>query len=238
MPTTSIFAMSSLCAEYIACRGYSIEDAVITPELVREIEEMPGRYPVNSMLSPSENDFTQRNSFWLLLRKGTEIVGTLGARFDDIADDSVGRHLAKLHNRHYSKDGQLVVESNLARRAENISGGLVYMGDVFFSPGHRGDLAKTQCFCQYAFCIAFARWWERAEWLIAMHREVDALAGKPLQHGFTSGSFPAAQNWFSPVINRSGTEFLSVLSKYDFQQNISRYVRHPDSLVSPPLRLK
>jgi hypothetical protein len=238
MPTTSIFAMSSLCVEYISRCGYSVEDAVITPDLVREIEQMSGRHPVNSMLSPIENDFTQRNSFWLLLRKGTEIVGTLGARFDDIAGDCVGGHLARMHNRHYSKDGQLAVEPNLARRANNVSGGLVYMGDVFFAPGHRGDLAKTQCFCQYAFCLAFARWWERADWLIAMHREIDALAGKPIQHGFTSGNFPAAQNWFSPVENRSGKEYLSVLSKYDFQQNISEFIKHPDSLVAPPLRLK
>lgn len=236
MPNASIFTMASLCAEYLSCKGFSLEDAVITQALETEINALQNRCPVNPMLSPMTNDFNERNSFWLLLRKGTELIGTIGARFDDIAEQNVGNFLADLHNRHYSFDGRLMVEPNLDGRADNVNGGIIYMGDFFFAKGHRGDLAQTQCFCQYAFCIAFSRWWERAGWLIALHREIDALDGKPLQHGFTSGSFPAFQNWFNPVENRLGTEFLSLLSKYDFNRNISRFISHPDSLVTPPVR--
>jgi hypothetical protein len=170
------------------------------------------------------------------MRKGTKIVGTLGARIDDFSDGNIRDHITQLHNRHFSLDGNSAVLSELPDSATAISGGLVYMGDVFFAPGHRGDIAKTQCFCQYAFCLAFARWWERADWLVAIHRQQDVLAGKVAQYGFTSVSFPAAQNWIAAPEGRSDTEYLSALSKEHFLRNIGCFIDDPDSLVAPPIR--
>jgi hypothetical protein len=228
--------MAALCQKYISENGYVLTDHTISPELAREVEAMSGRAPISSILSPWENDFNNRNSFWLVMRKDGEIVGTLGARIDDINDRNVADHLTQLHNRHFARDGNSEVLSKLSSSASNITGGLVYMGDVFFDAGHRGDIAKIQCFCQYAFCLAFARWWERAHWIIALHRHKDVLAGKVAQYGFTSVSFPAAQSWISPPDGRSSTEYLSALSKEHFSRNIEHFIDYPESLIAPPVQ--
>jgi hypothetical protein len=235
MSVTPVFKMAALCLKYISAMGYELTDQTMTPELAEEIEAMEGRSPISSILSPFKNDFTSQNSFWLILRKDNTIVGTLGARLDDASDGDIRDHLTRLHNRHFASDGRSAVLSKLPNSASAITGGLVYMGDVFFAPEHRGDVAKTQCFCQYAFCLAFARWWERAEWLVALHRQKDVLAGKVAQYGFTSVNFPAAQNWVSPPNGRSDTEYLSALSKEHFLRNIDHFIQHPDSLVAPPV---
>ncbi|MEP3054306.1 hypothetical protein [Ascidiaceihabitans sp.] len=233
MPSTSVFTMAAMCLEYMSAKGYDLEDCTIDLDLADQIEGLPSRNPIQSILSPAKNDFNSNNSFWLIMRKGSEIVGTLGARFDNIGDNDVGMHLAQMHSRHFPRDSNTKVMSNLDEDAAAIKDGLIYMGDVFFAKEHRGDFAKTQCFCQYAFCLAYARWWHSADWIIALHRQTDALNGKVLQHGFTSTSFPAVQNWLSPPHGRSGQEYLSGLSKPHFLRNIRRFIENPDLLVDP-----
>jgi hypothetical protein len=125
VPMTSIFTMAALCQEYISCKGYLLQDEAITPSLADEIEAMPGRAPITELLSPFENDFTSRNSFWLTLRWQGNLVGTLGARFDDIADDDIRDHLTRLHNRHYGSEGHRNVISKLPASSSAITGGLV-----------------------------------------------------------------------------------------------------------------
>lgn len=188
------------------------------------------------MLSPWRNDFNSQNSFWLLLRKDGVLVGTLGARFDGVYDKHISQHISDLHSRHYPSERVPGLVPNAPDQSNDISGGIVYMGDVFFSKGHRGDIGKTQCFCQYAFCLAYAKWWDRADWIVALHRKVDLNAGKREHYGFISKSIPAVQTWKSVVENRSNDEVLSSLSKPDFLRNIGNFIEDPLSLVDPPVR--
>lgn len=236
MPSTTVFTMAALCQEYLSAKGYEVADVVGTRTLIDEIERMPQRAPVTPMLSPRRNYFSAANSFWLIIRHEGEIVGTLGARYDDTGDTGLSSYLTRLHDIAFGSDGNTAVVSRLPRHVEDISGGLIYMGDVFFHPDHRGDIAKTQCFCQLAFCMAFARWWQTAGWIVAMHRQIDILAGKGDQYGFTTGRYPAAQAWLNAPTGRSGTEYLSLLSRDDFERNIRVFIEDPDSLVSPPVR--
>lgn len=235
MPTTTLFAMTALCGEYLSAQGFEVRDAVISHSLAAEIEQLPGRAAITPMLSPVRNYFNDSNSFWLTLRFQGALVGTLGARFDDIGDSSLRDYLTRLHNTSFAgADGGSVV-SALPASVDAINGGIVYMGDVYFHPDHRGDIGKTQCFCQYAFCLAFARWWGRAHWAIAMHRHQDVLRGKADQYGFTSGRYPAAQRWLKAPGGRASTEYLSLLSRADFLRNARLFVEDPAHLVSPPV---
>ena len=231
---SELFNVTSTCLGTLSERGYYVTDTVIDDDLEREMLEA-GRHQPTPMMSHRMNDFTAANSRWVILRFDGALVGTLGFRFDDLGSKSLAEYLEALFRRHFqSTNTSTQIRRDAPKRIFEVSGPNVHAGDFWFHPDHRGDPAKTMCFCNYAHSLVFAQW-QSAAFMYAFHWRRHALAGKVDQYGFVSGSIPGAQIWTNPPPGREDTEQLSLLSRDDWRSQLSYLVKHPQELTDPPI---
>ncbi len=234
MIDSELFSVTSVCLGVLSERGYYVTDTVIDDDLEREMRDA-GRHAPTPMMSHHMNDFTEANSRWVVLRFNGQLVGTLGFRFDDLGQKTLASYLESLFRRHFNgSKTETKIRPDAPRRIHQVTGPNIHAGDFWFHVDHRGDPAKTMCFCNYAHSLVFAQW-QNAEFMYAFHWRRHALAGKVDQYGFVSGSIPGAQIWTNPPPGREDTEQLSLLSRDDWRSQLSYYVRHPQELTNPPI---
>lgn len=225
-----------LLTNVLEAKGYSLTEEWPDADFVDEMKEMGKTKPSSHMLYEF-NELTQKNIFWLALRKKGELVGTVSGRLDVIGEGEAQRFIQNSLRRHWCQEPGSDVEVHLPIRAGSLlRGPIVYMADFFFKEGTTGDPVKTFSFSNVANNLAFAKWPE-ASALYMFTRYSDQIE-KVGEFGFTSGSFLNVASWTNPPPYRSHHESLCILTREDFESNAAAMARNPDTITNLPRRMK
>jgi len=234
MTELEIVKLAQICLVHLERRGFSVGASSKFEALEAQMPEL-GKSLISPTMRLSENDFTSANAFWISLTIKDELVGVMGMRLDDLGSDDVDTFWERAFERHYRNSPAVKIRLELPQVVRLVRGRIVYMGDLFFAPKIRGDRPNLMSFVHLAHCLCFLKW--RHDWTYAFHRREDVLSGYSDRYGFNN-RWPGAQMWVNPPDYRSAQEYLSVLSREEFEQKAAYYARNPDLLTQADPRAK
>lgn len=173
-----------------------------------------GKTSITPTISPDSNDFTSDAATAVFLRYEEKYCAGVLLRCDRFTAGNPGDFLARSLMRQYrvpQRDTE--IKSSGAPLMDQMSGTLVYMGDLYFAPEYRGKLSVLQGYIRAMQIIAFMKW--RFDWAYAFLRERDVLRGASARYGFTRIA-SNVQIWSNPPEGRSSTEYLAAVPKAEF----------------------
>lgn len=221
------------CLNHLDSVGLSAETSHDFMEVQRELPSI-GKERVSRVMDVSNNDFTSDNAFWILLRRREALVACMGMRIDRLGDESAADFWCRAIPRQYGAFGSRIEIDDASRSVlKKIKGKLVFMGDLHFDEPERGNEITLITYVHLAHCICFSRW--NPKWIYAFHRRWDVFDGYAAKYGFSS-QWPGVQTWTNPPDYRSSKEYLSVISRKDFNQRVGYFSRNPDVLLTPSPR--
>jgi len=226
MAELDICKLSAACLSYLEDREFTVEETADYVQLERQLPRI-GKKLVSPTMKASKNDFTEAQAYWLTMHDQSGLVAVMGMRLDALGRESVDAFWQRAFSRHYRSKEGTKAELNLPQAVRMISGRIVYMGDLYFAPEIRGDRATLMSYLHLAHALCFLKW--QHDWTYAFHRREDVLSGYADRYGFNN-RWPGAQLWTNPPDYRSDEEYLSVLSREEFEQKASYYARNPHLL--------
>lgn len=227
MPELDICKLSGICLQYLEDQGFVVAETADYAGLEQQLPNI-GKHLVSPTLRADFNDFSEARAFWLTLSRDGELVGLMGMRLDDLGREAVDGFWQRAFERQYKSAAGTHVKLELPQVVRTIKGRIVYMGDLYFAKKIRGNRPNLMCYLHLAHAVCFLKW--QHDWTYAFHRREDVLSGYADRYGFNN-RWPGAQLWTNPPDYRSGEEYLSVLSREEFEQKASYYARHPDLLT-------
>lgn len=224
--------LQQICLNHLDSSGFEINQRHDFEEIE---EQLPG---LNKFLTPTTsvtpsmsvamNDFTEASAFWLTMEKAGKLVAVMAMRLDRLGRESISEFFCRAYSRHYPTNQGVSVSDHIPQVVRQITGDIVYMGDLFFAKEIRGSRANLMCFVHLAHALCFAKW--QHDWTYAFHHREDVLSGYTDRYGFNN-RWPGAQIWTDPPSYRSNSEFLSVISREEFEQKSAYYASNPALLV-------
>lgn len=209
--------------EEIERMGYEVQ---ATSDFAKIMELVPqtGRQAQTPMMSLMRNDFTEATAFWLFLYKDGEVVGGIGAKYEQLGEESFGSYLRRTSRMQYGCDSDPI--DQVAQPVdEMIKGDIVYIGELEFQREHRGNLSLLEAFMRVHQGLCAVKW-NRIDWVYAIvpeeHQRFSWLYGFML-------SVPGAITWRDPVPEGR-------LDSHVLLATQGRYLRHV--LVNAKARLK
>ena len=190
---------------------WEVQDRGFNIEPVQSIDDFEGRVtalgkPENHpMLSPRWHDFLHSDAFGLILRSDGRDVGGVAARFTDLRDESLADYWARTYRRAYGSGASCPVRSPAPIVRNQMSGKIVYVGEMFIIPDMRGMKHLSALLVRYLQVLSAITW--RPDWIYGFVRDADAQRGKANQYGF-SIQIPVAQIWAVDRPDRSSGEHL------------------------------
>jgi len=227
MPELDICKLARNCLDYLEDAGFVVAETTDYSTLEQALPDI-GKHLVSPTLRADLNDFSEARAFWLTLSIDTELVAVMGMRLDDLGRDAVDSFWQRAFARHYKSEVGTNVTLELPQVVRMIKGRIVYMGDLYFAKKVRGSRPNLMCYLHLAHALCFLKW--QHDWTYAFHRREDVLSGYSDRYGFNN-RWPGAQLWTNPPDYRSGEEYLSVLSREEFEQKASYYARYPELLT-------
>lgn len=197
MDTLESVRVASISLEQLKVAGFEVEATTRFDDLPKLVDEM-GKPYLSPLLSPARHDFTDGNSFWLILRALDGVaVGCVGARLEDLGSGRIDDYWKRVFERHFPDTGPISV--TLAGSAETaLSGRLAYIGDLFVAPAGAsnglGRHSKKYLFylLHLMHAIVALEWRVSAAYAFISPR--DALRGAAGQYGFTI-QLPRQKRW-------------------------------------------
>lgn len=224
--------VAKTCLNTLEDRGYEVVQSSDFRALEPEILALPGKDLISPNFLSDLNDFSDGNAFWIGLRVEDRLVAVLAARLDSTGADGLGPFLQRNLSRLYC-GGAVAVEKQ-SRAMAGIGGDLIYFGDLFIRKENRGSRAVLMCLVQLMHCLSFLKW-PSATHVYAFHRAEDVLDGRADEYGF-GNRWPRAQVWIDPPSYRGDREYLSTLSRRDFEIRVATFSDAPWLLVDMPDR--
>ena len=227
MAELDICKLAKACLSYLETLAFTVEETADFSWIERQMPGI-GKKIISPTMKSGKNDFTEARAFWLTMHDPSGLVAVMGMRLDALGRESVDAFWQRAFARQYRSASDTKVDLQLPQVVRLISGQIVYMGDLFFVPRIRGDRATLMCFVHLAHALCFLKW--QHDWTYAFHRREDVLSGYSDRYGFNN-RWPGAQLWTNPPDYRTSDEYLSVLSREEFEQKASYYARNPDLLT-------
>lgn len=174
-------------------KGYQLispEDFSEVPDLVQQT----GRVKQTPMLSATENDFTLGDAFYLFLQYEGQAIGGAASRLINLHGEPFESYLRRSSKNQYGCTRDPI--ASIAKPVcQEISGRLVYLGELQFAEGHRGNPNLLGNFVRMLQALSAMKWPD-FDWMYAFvprsHAKLSAL------YGFT-WQMPHAIKWREPV---------------------------------------
>ncbi len=197
-----------------------LEEAGLTVHMTSDFEEVElairdiGKSYLTPKMDPTNNDFTEENSFWLFLMKDGEYVGGVAARHDILRTEPVSEFWRRAYRRYYpniSGETFALIESSVLA---NMTGGLTYVGDLFIREGNRGsrEVLNSLMLLMHINC---ALKWE-SDWLYAFMWDRHVSLGMAAKYGFTR-TIPGIRKWVAAPEGRRDDEWLVSLPRTELE---------------------
>lgn len=207
----------------LANQGYEVEE-LTDMSAVHDAVEAAGKAYLTPFNSPAHNDFTQKSALWLVARK-EGVPAFLGcARLEDLGSERLDQYWPRVFSRAYgdSANKGAVIRNVGSDIATEMSGRLVYFGDLFVSPSVRGSRSALRSFVALGHLAVSLKW--DPDWTYCFVRERDLMRGAAALYGFTR-HFGAPFEWIEePPTPRSRSERLVGLPRRDLGWSVSAAV--------------
>lgn len=222
--------LAANCIARLADAGIRVEQTSDFDLAMATVAEMDKPY-LTDFLSPRKNDFFERNCFWLILRNVQGgASGMVGARMDDMGREPLSSFSArKLRNLFPDEADVPIRPDRLPRIAQEISGRVVYTGDLFVGPGLRTTNRQTlRTLVLLLYSTIFLKW-QPVDWLYAFLRDRDVSRGAPWLYHFPR-VYPMAHSWTLRPSVQTGEHWLAAMDRLEFVDMLSTYLAAPHRL--------
>jgi len=196
-------------------------------DLVGQVIEDLDKPYLTPVLAPNNHDFTEANSFWLVAWDDMEPAMLIGARLEMLGDEPIDAFWKRTSRRHYPSGQDETIESVAPQISKELSGRLVYIGDLFIRQQNRGSREVLDNFMLLAHVIVGTKW--NPDHTYAFMRDRDVRLGFANRYGFTR-HLPWAREWVDPPYGRDDSEWLVSLSRADRDHTVLKSVKSVDDL--------
>jgi hypothetical protein len=223
--TTPKLKVCSACLNGLAADDYEVEETTDFRRASDALSEIGKE--ITPMMSPSRNDFSQGNCFWMLLLQHGKIVGGIGARLDHLGQETLGRFWRRQTIRHYGEGERDQVDNISLFIDREVFGSVLYFGDLKLADDHTGKGSHLRYFTMYCQMVGALKW--DPDWQYSFIPKKHAEAGAGFNYGFAK-SVPGAQEWYAPPGNRKTSEVCVISSRTDMLDMASFFSRFPEEL--------
>lgn len=208
MPEHELIRLASICTKRLTDKGIDlyVSKNMEEFELTMGKLDKPASHP---MIAVTHHDLSPTNSFGLLCKKDGRVFAGTAARFLDIGSMPLSYHLQSSYKRFYGSNTQSPVHQFTKAAATDISGQIVYLGELFIDRKDRGDPDVARCILHYILVLSALKW--KPTWFYGFMSAANALKGRATQYGFTR-QYPGAQIWKTEGNRRSTGEYLIALT--------------------------
>jgi hypothetical protein len=222
--------LAAECVARLADAGISVEQTSDCDLAMDTVAAMDKPY-LTDFLSPRKNDFFESNCFWLILRDlGGAASGMVGARMDETGREPLSSYSVRKLRNLFPEEAEMAVRADrLPRIAQQISGRVVYMGDLFVGHGLRSpnrQMLRTLSLLQY--CAVYLKWRD-IDWIYAFLRDRDVSRGAPWLYHFPR-VYPFAHSWTVRPSVQTGEHWLAAMDRLEFADVLSAYLVAPHRL--------
>lgn len=201
-----------------------LDDVAEIPSIIAEL----GKPYLTPKLSPTFNDFTSEDTFWMLLRHGEEVVGVAGCRLENLGRRKLSEHWKTSLKRQYGNGERDVIEWVSPQVDESLKGRLVYYGDLFFSPQAGRSRRILRLFVLIGHLWTTLKWTPDA--IYAFVREKDLSRGANYYYNFPR-FIPSPQRWVKPAPEpREDSEYVVMLSADELRNMVELFLSSPERL--------
>ena len=226
----NVALLAAECVARLADAGIRVEQTSDFDLAIATVAEMDKPY-LTDFLSPRKNDFFEGNCFWLILRDdGGGASGMVGARMDETGREPLSSYSARKLRNLFPEEAEVPIHpSRLPRIAQEISGRVVYTGDLFVGPGLRStnrQMLRTLVLLLYSTIYLK---WQPFDWLYAFLRDRDVSRGAPWLYHFPR-VYPLAHSWTLRPSVQTGEHWLAAMDRLEFADMLSTYLAAPHRL--------
>jgi hypothetical protein len=226
----NVALLAAECAARLADAGIRVEQTSDFELAMATVAEMDKPY-LTDFLSPRKNDFFESNCFWLMLRDGQGgPSGMVGARMDDTGREPLSAYSARKLRNLFPEEAEVPIRPDrLPRIAQEISGRVVYTGDLFVGAGLRTtnrQMLRTLVLLLYS--TIFLKW-QPFDWIYAFLRDRDVSRGAPWLYHFPR-VYPLANSWTLRPSVQTGEHWLAAMDRLEFVDMLSTYLAAPHRL--------
>ncbi|UYV38159.1 hypothetical protein N4R57_03455 [Rhodobacteraceae bacterium D3-12] len=179
--------------EEIEKLGYDVH-ATSDFEEIQRLVAQTGRAQQTPMMSIERLDFTRKDAFWAFLMKDGEAIGGAGVKYTDLESEPFTEYLQRTSRAQYGRESDPIA-SFAPPLSDMLKGKLVYIGELEFRTGTRGNLKLLAAFGKVLQGLATLKW-PQFDWMYAIipeeHLKFDHL------YGFFV-TVPDALTWAEPV---------------------------------------
>lgn len=191
-PQLNVLARSAPYLALLEARGYEVHsprDFDTVPVLAAQT----GRNRQTPTMSVSRNDFARGDAYWLFLMRDNKAVGSAAARLINLGDEPADSYLRRTFCAQYEYENQI---GEIAPPVnEELSGKLIYFGELEFHPDHRKQPEVLSAFVRLLQATSFTLWPEFDTIFAFIPKEHMHLMWG---YGFTT-YVPNAVEWNVPV---------------------------------------
>jgi hypothetical protein len=189
-----------------------------------------GRTAQTPMMDVTRQEFTQSSAFWLFLTENGETIGGLGAKFVDLGDETFDSYLRRTSIHQYSRNAD-PIEAIARPIRDQISGKLVYIGELEFREGKRGRISVLTAFVGLAKALAAQKWTD-FHWMYAFIPEEHIRLARAYEFSY---QLPNAIRWKDPAPpGRLNSHWIIAMDRHSFAHSVASRVAHTKSLAKQP----
>lgn len=151
--------------EEIEKLGYDVH-ATSDFEEIQRLVTQTGRAQQTPMMSVERLDFTRKEAFWAFLMKDGEAIGGAGVKYVDLEGEAFTDYLQRTSRAQYGRDGDPIA-GFAPPLSDMLNGKLVYIGELEFQSGTRGNLKLLEAFVKVLQGLAALKW-QKFDWMYAI----------------------------------------------------------------------
>lgn len=197
--------------------GLTVDISQDFVDMQRMADATPDRAPLTPIFDWRFSDIGADRGFWLKVTDGDgKLVHMQGARFDDIGDETLDRHLARHAALYLSPHIPAVIDKSSfdeCPHSRAISGRLCYHGEAWTTPrGPYRGTALVENATRLLFALCLMRWTPDFLWGLAS--ETIVRKGIVLRYGYYH-CHPRGVRWSIPRENQPLDEWLTWMTGGD-----------------------
>ena len=230
LPELSTTMLAAECIRRLEAADIFVEQTSDFDRAMQTIEQLDKPY-LTDYMSPLKNDFFESNCFWLVFNDGDgQPGGLVGTRFDDTGREPLSSYAIRKLRSVFPEEADVPVQHDrLPRIAEEISGNVVYMGDLYLSRAFRTSNRQTLRLIALLNYTLITLKWTNLDWIYAFMRDRDVRRGAAWLYHFPR-SYPMAHSWTKPPSDQSGDNWLAAMSRLELMDLLTAYFTAPDRL--------
>lgn len=222
-------------ADLIATCKAGLKEIGITVELCYDFARAErellacGKPSFTPMMSVDHNSFTNEAFLWVLLKCDGVTIGGACAKYDNIRDEAIDAFWMRTLRRHYIEEFDTGAKVICDAETLNISGKVVYLGELFVAKNKRGSAKQLRLFVHLLFAYAGLKWADLDHIYVTMRAD-DIQNGKIHLYGFTEQT-PWVIQWSGGSSGRFSSESIVSIPRAKLKHISRIYAEDPKRLT-------